>query len=489
MNKGIRQALLVIASISMSSIAITTAQACTTVLVGKKASTDGSTIIARNEDAQTAWTKRFVVTPATNNGETNYISKGNDFSISLPAVQQRYTSTPDWTDKDGTFGEDGINQSNVAMSGTESATANKKVLKADPFVKTGISEDSMLDVVLPFIHSAREGVQRLGKIIDEKGAAESDGIIFSDKNEIWYFEIGSGHQWAAVKVPDDKYAVIPNQLMIGKVKFNSSNNYLVSPNLQSFVKKNHLTTIKNNSIDFAKTFGTNDKSDAQYNRPRVWDGQRYLTPSKKQTPQQKRFAMFMKPDKKISVSKVAKVLGLHFNGTKYDSTGKWEGKYRPINVPTNMESHIIQFRQDVPDAVSGIQWLALSSPDTSVFVPFYTDINNTPEQYKIGTNKYDNRSAYWTYKETKTLADPYYNEYVKKYVRPVQSSVNSELSARLFEDDQLAQTISNPDQLTQMLTRANQENANIAQDEFKQLNAKLIEVSTTKTPIVQNTNL
>ncbi|GAY72353.1 dipeptidase [Lentilactobacillus kosonis] len=124
----------------------------------ENASTDGSTIIARNEDARTAWTKRFVVTPSTSNGVTSYVSKGNKFSITLPEEQQRYTSTPDWTDNDGTFGEDGINQSNVSMSATESATANKKVLRADPFIKNGISEDSMLDVVLPFIHSAKEGV-------------------------------------------------------------------------------------------------------------------------------------------------------------------------------------------------------------------------------------------------------------------------------------------------------------------------------------------
>ncbi|GAY72351.1 dipeptidase [Lentilactobacillus kosonis] len=154
-----------------------------------------------------------------------------------------------------------------------------------------------------------------------------------------------------------------------------------------------------------------------------------------------------------------------------------------------MESHIIQFRPNVPSEISGIQWLSMASPDTSVFVPFYTDINNTPEQYKIGTNKYDTNSAYWTYKETKTLADPYYNEYVKKYIRPVQRSTNHQLSIRLKADDQLARSTNDSEQLQQMLTRANQENANIAQNEFQKLNDLLIEVSTTKTPIVQNTDL
>jgi dipeptidase len=79
------------------------------------------------------------------------------------------------------------------MSATESGTTNKKGLKADNLVKNGISEASMLDVVLPYIHSAKEGVKRLGQIVEKQGSAENSGVIFSDKNEIWYMEIGSGH--------------------------------------------------------------------------------------------------------------------------------------------------------------------------------------------------------------------------------------------------------------------------------------------------------
>lgn len=470
------------------SIAIP-ASACTTVLVGKKASTDGSTIIARNEDSRTAWTKRFVVHPHTDNGQTNYVSKGNQFSITLPAIQQRYTATPDWTNKDGTFGEDGINESNVAMSGTESATSNKKAIKADPFIKNGISEDAMLDTVLPFIKSAREGVSRLGQIINEKGAAEPEGIIFSDKNDIWYFEIGAGHQWAAVRIPDNKYAVIPNQLMIGKLNLKDSQNFLASSGIVSFVKTHHLNGYHDGTINFAAAFGTNDKTDAQYNRPRVWDGQRYLTPSKKQSITQKHFSMLMTPDHKISISTVGKVLSLHFNDTKYDSTGKWVNHYRPINVPTNMESHIIQFRQNVPDKISGIQWLAMASPDTSVYIPFYTDINNTPSQYQIGTDSYDNQSAYWTYKLTKTLVNPYYNEFVKKYVRPAQQNVNNALQINLEESDQKVRSINDSTLLTNFLTQENQQNADLAQKVFNNLNKTLIDQSTAKTPIYQNPNL
>lgn len=61
------------------------------------------------------------------------------------------------------------------MSATESGTTNKKGLKADNLVKNGISEASMLDVILPYIHSAKEGVQRLGQIVEKQGSAENNG--------------------------------------------------------------------------------------------------------------------------------------------------------------------------------------------------------------------------------------------------------------------------------------------------------------------------
>lgn len=105
------------------------------------------------------------------------------------------------------FLENGINASNVAMSATESTATNKKAMKADPFIKNGITEADMLPVVLPYISSAKQGVERMGQIVEQKGAVEPDGVIFSDKDSIWYMEIVSGHQWAAVRVPDDKAVV------------------------------------------------------------------------------------------------------------------------------------------------------------------------------------------------------------------------------------------------------------------------------------------
>ncbi|HAW88121.1 MAG TPA: peptidase C69, partial [Enterococcus sp.] len=91
----------------------------------------------------------------------------------------KYTATPEWDTSEGLFEEDGINSKNVAMSATESATTKEEILKKDPYTAHGIAEDSMLTVTLPYIDSARAGVERLGKIVAKQGAAETNGVIFS----------------------------------------------------------------------------------------------------------------------------------------------------------------------------------------------------------------------------------------------------------------------------------------------------------------------
>lgn len=277
----------------------TPVKACTTVVDGKKATTDGSTLVARNEDVG-AWSKHFYVHQATSNGPTTYVSEDNGFKTSLPKTALRYTSMPDGEQVNGQwiFGE--------------------------------------------------------------------NGVIFSDKNEIWYMEIGSGHTWAAVRVPDNKYAVIPNQMVIGKLNLKDSKNYMASTNLVKKVKawsqnkKIKLAGYVKSTVNYSKAFGTNDKADAIYNRPRMWDGQRILTPSKKQSITKKSYTLFLKPEKKVSPAKVGQVLSSHFTGTKYSSYGKWKGGYRPINVPTDVESHILQIRNNVPKEYAAIQWLAMA---------------------------------------------------------------------------------------------------------------------------------
>ena len=149
---------------------------CTTILVGKNATIDGSTIIARNEDGgDQPNPQKFVVYPA-NAARTTYDSGANHVKIPLPGNSLRYTATPDADDSFGVWAGAGINSQNVAMTATETSTTNTHVLAADPLTDDGIGEADITTLVLPYIKSAREGVVRLGELLTEYGTYESNEI-------------------------------------------------------------------------------------------------------------------------------------------------------------------------------------------------------------------------------------------------------------------------------------------------------------------------
>lgn len=115
------------------------------------------------------------------------------------------------------------------MSATESAYTNELVLGYDPLVENGLNEEAMITVVLPYVKTAREGVARLGQLIAEHGTGETNGVLFADNDEAWYFETGGGHYWVAQRIPDDAYAVVGNQLAIQEVDFNDPDNFMFHP--------------------------------------------------------------------------------------------------------------------------------------------------------------------------------------------------------------------------------------------------------------------
>ena len=166
--------------------------ACTTILVGKKASIDGSVMISRNDDTAGAITpQKFIIEPAVHGEKGRKIKSWlNKFEMDLPEDAQRVPAVPNVDYKKlGYYDESGINQKNVAMSCTESTYGNERTLAFDPLVKDGLDEDCMQTVVLPYIDSARDGVKRLGSLIKKYGSHAGNSVLFGDKDEVWYMEI------------------------------------------------------------------------------------------------------------------------------------------------------------------------------------------------------------------------------------------------------------------------------------------------------------
>ncbi len=141
------------------------------------------------------------------------------------------------------------------MSATETEATNARCLGHDPLVEDGIDEDSMVYLVLPFVKTAREGVERLGKLIEKYGTGESNGIAFSDHDEVWYFETGAGHQWVAQRIPEDSYAICPNIMVIQDIDFDDHDNFMYAPTIRDFVEKNHLNPSTDGKWSFRDIFG------------------------------------------------------------------------------------------------------------------------------------------------------------------------------------------------------------------------------------------
>ncbi|KRN29511.1 pepD5 protein [Lactobacillus selangorensis] len=470
----------------MSNSIYQSLSACTSVLVGKNATMDGSLMIARNEDAKAAWPKHFVVHAHQVADEAPiFTSKDTGFKLELPKENLKYTATPEWTDKYGVFEEDGFNELGVAMSATESAYANSRVLGYDPLVEHGIGEEAMVTVVLPYVDSARAGIQRLGELVVQYGTSESNGILFADQNEAWYMETGSGHHWVAQRIPDDSYAVVANQLAIQEIDFDDAANFMFDNSIRDFAANHHLWQA-GTPFNFRQIFGTHDQSDAIYNTPRVWYGQKYLTPSVVQEPQSQDLPFLRQADRPIQLEDVTSILASHFQGTPYDPVGhgseSQKHAFRPISLAKTQESHVLQIRPHMPAAVADLQWLAMGVAAESSYVPFYGGITDTPANYKVGQLPYSPDSAYWLYKHVSILVDAHYPQFSTK-LEDVQKAVHSQMLALIAKTDQAALAEDDLAKRAALLTQAGKEAAQTAGKAYQDLAAQLITAATDYSPL------
>lgn len=380
---------------------------CTSVIVGKKASVDGTLMIARNEDSTTAFSPvTFIANPAES-GEGRAYTMHNKKVVKLPDKALRYTSIPEQdTSKDGAYASAGFNEVHIALSATESLYGSTRALAFDPLVEKGIAEEAIPDLVLPYIHTAREGVEYLGKLIAEHGSAEGNGILFADREEAWYMEIPTGHHFVAVRIPDDAVAVAPNMACIQEVDFDDPENFYWSEGILDFVDKYKLNVNKD-GFNFREIFGTCDAQDRIYNTPRAWDAMRYLAPQllekKGYTPASSDIPFIYKAEKLLDATDVAHVLSLHFDETDYDPLGR-DGsardrtRFRPISVSKTQESHILQIDPALDPAIGSVHWIALGATAYSPYVPFFPNVTETPAAWREVPEICDLDSAYWLFR-------------------------------------------------------------------------------------------
>lgn len=427
---------------------------CTTILVGKKASYDGSTMIARNDDSGAGHytSKKFVVIHPEEQPRT-YKTEISHLTIELPDNPMRYTAVPNAEKGEGVWAASGVNAAQVGMTATETITSNPRVLGADPLVvyqpaedgkeevPGGIGEEDLVYIVLPYIKSAREGVKRLGSLLEQYGTYEMNGIAFQDHDEIWWLETIGGHHWMARRVPDDVYVVMPNQLGIDRFDFSDAlgeqREYMCPADLEEFVKTYHLDLSQDGEFHPRDAFGSHDDADHVYNTPRAWFMERYLNPHTKVwdgphadfTPASDDLPWCMVPEKKVTVEDVKYVLSSHFQGTPYDPYAAYgdkslRGAYRSIGINRNDFLAVIQMRPQMEQENGVIEWLAFASNAFNVLVPFYADVEETPEYLSNTTGEVSTENFYWSSRLIAAMADASYRSsvfHVERYQEHVMA--------------------------------------------------------------------
>ncbi len=404
---------------------------CTGVIVGKGLTTDGSFIFGRNEDFLDTpeHNKNFVVHErGKNKPGTVFKDASNGFTYTLPEERFKYFSVPDVTPEEGIFDEAGYNEYGVAIDTTVSADSNDKIKKIDPYVKDGIAESAMPTVILPYVKTAREGVLRLAEIIKTKGAAEGNILVIADKKEMWYIEIYSGHQFVAVKYPDDKFSVFPNTFFLGTVDLNDKNNVIKSDGIEKVAKDAGSYVAVNGKMHLAKSYAPEF---AERNRSRAYSGILQINPKAKINYNDDRFEFFQSSDKKISLQDVMGVLRNRLENTKFkpQMDGKKGDDYKyPINNENVIESHIFQIKKDLPANVGGIMWLTMASSKYSPYIPYYGNINATYDAYHVKGGKYDANSFYWVSETVNTAMNKASVNAQKEFFNKIKDYENKKIA-------------------------------------------------------------
>ena len=385
---------------------------CTTIIIGQEQTADGSMIVARSEDWDAMEAKNYEIFEDTDNGPREFVAKDSPFRCELPEKALGYSALSPYN-LHGHWGSAGFNTAGVGMSATESIFSNDEVLKHDPLVENGVAENSVFNITLPYVHTAREGVERLGMLIEKYGIAEGFGIGFVDSKEIWYLETACGHRWLACRMPKDQYFVTGNQSRFRTYDPNDKENYLASADLIEFAEKHGLYNPAQGAFDFHEAYARDIKLDTTYNYPRVWGLQQFFSPEIKNDVTKNTFPVFAKAAHKVTLTELRTAFRFHYDNTEHDPYLNSNPKepYRPVSIFRTTQTHLLQVRPELPQAIGCVNYVAMGMADLGVFLPLYQGITSYPEAYTKGNGESSDDSAYWKFRKIMVLGMTNYNKY------------------------------------------------------------------------------
>ena len=209
------------------------------------------------------------------------------------------------------------------------------------------------------------------------------------------------------------------------------------------------------------SFGSSTIKDAHYNNPRAWYIHNYFDPGFGGEPSDQDQPFICHANRKISIEDIKWAESSHYQDTPFDAYGdqgtpEQKKTFRPIGINRNFETHILQIRNDVPEEIAGVQWLAFGPNTFNSMVPFYTNITTTPASFQTGP-KFDLNKIFWLNKLTAQLGDTNFRVYGELEADFEQKSL-AQCHKIQHETDKEIENYSG-DELQDKLNKANQKMA------------------------------
>ena len=432
---------------------------CYMIAVGKKASADGSVMVARNCDSNSTEAQRIVSVPRLKHKPGEVIRIPDSKNVVLPQVEETYAYTAIMQMIDGEdigMAAGGINEFQLSAGASTGGWVKPEVAALTPWPDTVIG-DYVMTLVLERCKTAREAVLWLGENTEKYGA-RTDNYILADPNEVWLFEQYQGYHWAAARIPDDCFIVEANSFRLAEINPDDPENFLCDPDLIPFAIKHGLWDPKGgHPFHASRAYSSNEINrprgpEGNYLQPyyslhRIWRGNALLKPSLKLDLYEpaKEYPLFLQPDKKLTPDDLLAVLKDTYSGTELDEYGAQEkdfptivdpdsghyryspawSKSRVIGCTQTITSWVTQSRAWLPDAIGGLLWAGLAAAASSPHIPFYACNKRVPDAYQIGdsgdTSVYLPDSAYWLFENIGNLMNLFYQGTVD-LVKPVWTS-------------------------------------------------------------------
>lgn len=457
--------------------------ACTGVIVGSDVSESGSFVFGRTEDLEVNHNKVYKIHES---GEYQSGSTIKDVSYDeeagyefvFPHDSYRYTSISDTTPEYGFFDEAGFNEKGLIADMTVSASGNEKVLEIDAYVdgsdgKVGLTEAIITTIVLGTADNARAAVELVANEVSEKGAAEGNAFVVADKNELWYVEIYTGHQFVAMKYPKDKFSVFPNTFWMNEVtltKGMETDHFIVSQEEDFIYSKGIFEVAKKagtfkgdeskNQINLAGSYGPEEMSDS--NRSRVCSGILHLNPEAKTDLNQDHYPFLQETSTKISLKGVMEFTRNRMENLDVVADDLSRNGAYPIGNRNTMEAHIFQMNDEYSsDAYPAVMWLALGSPLVSPYVAYYPNQTSAIAQAQNESNEFVSDSVYWRAMDTLHMIELNRDEWMpiaNTHLQKIQSTLLADTNlAELTAEEATAENLENAAMAFEALAAMNEE--------------------------------